>query len=483
MNENSGVLQTQQHQIEKILLDPRVQGIARFLSKSNGLSGTLFERLMYSFDNADSPLWDRMLFYPAHLVLEHLLLRSDANQEMVKFKLFRHRPTLRALVNTARSIGQYGLTVPQKFQMPLMVVWNFTQACNLKCRHCYQDACARALPDEMNLEEKLRLVDEMGDEYVPFLALAGGEPFMGNHFWEVLERCRQRAIHVTIASNGTLLKPETTARLVESGVKYVEVSLDSADPDKHDAFRGIPGAWQRTVDGIRTAAATPGLRVGMATCVSRLNFAEVETILRLAVDLGCSTFVHFNYIPVGRGVQNDIEDLDPDQREELLRILERWLQGKEIGIMSTAPQFGRACYVYGDAEARMALGHAGSAPGSKTRVLAKYIGGCGAARCYCSVQPNGDVTPCVYIPHRILGNLRDKSLKDIWRKNVYFKTLPDRDRLRDHCRVCDYRSICGGCRARADAYVGDILAGDPGCVLNRPLWDSVQPVVSEEVKQ
>jgi radical SAM protein with 4Fe4S-binding SPASM domain len=475
------ILQTQQNFIEKLLLDPRVQRMAGFLSRPDGGNRTLFERLMYSYDNPAAPLGDRLLFYPLHTLFEHFIRTRDANADMVGFKLFHHRPTLRALVNTFRSISAYGLTVPQKFQVPLMIVWNFTQACNLKCAHCYQDACARPLPDELDLEQKLKVVDEMGREYIPFLALAGGEPFMGRHFWEVLRRCQEWGIHVTVASNGTVLTPEATARLVAHGVKYVEVSIDSTDPEKHDTFRGIPGAWRRAMDGIRTAAQTPGLRVGMATCISRMNFEETDRIVQLAIDSGCSTFVHFNYIPVGRGTQSDIQDLDPAQREQLLQTLERRLQRKEISIMSTAPQFGRACYMYADIDGRMSLGHAGSSSGSKTRVLAKYIGGCGSARCYCSIQPNGDVTPCVYIPHRVVGNVRHQSIREIWQNNIYFDKLADRDNLRDHCRVCDYRPVCGGCRARADAYTGDILAGDPGCILNSELWERLTKQHSEHV--
>ena len=484
MAQKEAILKEQQHFFEKALLDPKVQATLRWLTKANGREGTLFERLMLSYDNPEAPWKDRLLFYPLHTIFEHLLVTRNANVDMTKFKLFQHRPTLRALVNTARSVGAFGLTLPQKFIVPLMVVWNFTQACNLKCVHCYQDACTKPLPDEMDLEQKLRFIDEMADEYIPFLALAGGEPLMGRHFWEVLQRCQERHIHVTVASNGTLLTPETCRKLRDRGVKYVEISVDSATAEKHDEFRGIPGAWQRTVDGIRNVVATPGMRAGLAACVSKFNVNEVDAMIQMAVDLGCSTFVHFNYIPVGRGVQNDVHDLDPDQRELVLEKLSRWLQTGQIGIMSTAPQFGRSCYMHADLDGRMALGHAGSAPGSKIRVLAKYIGGCGSARCYCSVQPNGDVTPCVYIPHRIIGNLKEKSMREIWQNNVYFETLTVRDNLKDHCHICDYRPVCGGCRARADAYTGDILAGDPGCVLNRPLWDRLtsREAVEENVE-
>lgn len=475
MGKGTSILHEQTHPIERILLDSRIRKVLGWMARRNGSSLTLFEKMMLSFDNPQAPLLDRLRFYPLHAFFEDLIDRHQVNEEMLKFKLFRHRPTLRAIVNTSRSIQRFGLTTPQRFDMPLMVVWNFTQACNLRCVHCYQEAGAHPLTDEMSLEDKLRLVDEMGDNYVPFLALAGGEPLMGGHFWEVLRRCQQRGIHVTIASNGTTLKGDVPARLVDHGVKYVEVSIDSARPDVHDRFRGITGSWQRTIDGIKAGIATPGLRVGMATCVTRLNVDEVEDIIRLAIDLGCSTFVHFNYIPVGRGIKNDLHDLSPEQRESLLRTLTEWMQTRKISIMSTAPQLGRACFTYVDVSGRMAVGHAGSGPGEQGRVLAKYVGGCGAARCYCSVQPNGDVTPCVYIPHRIIGNVTKGSLRQIWEENEYSPMLTDRDHLGDSCRTCDFRSVCGGCRARADAYTGDILAGDPGCVCNSRLWQDLNP--------
>ena len=473
MGKKDSILNTQQTAAEKVLLNPKVQNVLGFLSRKNGGGATLFEKLMHSYDNPEAPLWDRVRFAPLHALFEHFLDRGRVNHDMIKFKLFRHRPTLRALVNTSRSIKEFGLTTPQRFGMPLMVVWNFTQACNLKCAHCYQDACARPLPDEMDLAQKLRFVDEMADEYVPFLAIAGGEPLMGKHFWDVLKRCQERGIHVTIASNGTLLNRDTAVKLVDHGVKYVEISIDSADAGKHDAFRGIDGAWRRSMEGVRVAAGTPGLRAGLATCISQMNVDEVEDIIHLAIDNGCSTFVHFNYIPVGRGLGSDINDLSPAQRENLLKILQRAMEGKEISVMSTAPQLGRACYMYSDLEGRMALGHAGSSSGAKTKVLAKYIGGCGTARCYCAVQPNGDVTPCVYIPHRVIGSLKERTLAKIWRENVYFETLGNRDNLKHHCHACDYRSVCGGCRARADAYLGDILAGDPGCINNQDVWDNL----------
>ena len=105
-------------------------------------------------------------------------------------------------------------------------------------------------------------------------------------------------------------------------------------------------------------------------------------------------------------------------------------------------------------------------------VLSRYIGGCGTGRCYCAIQPNGIITPCVYIPGVKVGDVRRQTLAQIW-DNPLFATLSDREDRGDHCGVCDYRHYCGGCRARAFAYTGDMQAGDPGCVYNYHQWQEL----------
>ncbi len=261
------------------------------------------------------------------------------------------------------------------------------------------------------------------------------------------------------------------ARLKAANVKYVEVSLDSIDPEVHNAFRGQPKSWERTVQGIRNCVAS-GIRTGMATCFTRNTAHKVDDTIQFALDLGCKTFSHFNFIPVGRGKEIMQEDLTPGQRELLLRRLQEHLTEGKITIVSTAPQFGRSCIVYGPEEGLFATGHAGRGPGKKTMVLSRYIGGCGTGRCYCAIQPNGIITPCVYISDIKVGDIRQKSFHEIW-NNELFDTLSDREDRGDHCGVCTYRHYCGGCRARALAYTGDIQAGDPGCIYNQHQWQEL----------
>jgi radical SAM protein with 4Fe4S-binding SPASM domain len=109
--------------------------------------------------------------------------------------------------------------------------------------------------------------------------------------------------------------------------------------------------------------------------------------------------------------------------------------------------------------------------------LADFIGGCGAGRFYMCLEPNGDMYPCVFFPHEEamkVGNLFKNDFEQVWRHSELFWRVRDKDKLRENCGSCQYRYTCGGCRARAYNYFKDILAPDPGCILNRESWEKLQ---------
>ncbi len=460
------------HILEDILRNPQVHKLLKWMTKRGPDGRCFLERLCENYDNPALKGWDKLLWALPTALITAGLKKAHLDKETMKKHLFHHPPTVRSLALTAKSIATYGLTAPQRYTAPLFVVWNITQACNLSCQHCYQDAQHKPTADELSTAEKLDVIDQLADEFVPFLAFAGGEPLVSKDFYQVLAHCRKRGIHVTVATNGTLLAPERCARLKEEGVKYIEVSIDSTDPQEHDRFRGMEGAWARSIQGIRNAVAA-GIRTGMAACFTRETAHKLDDFIRLAEDLGCHTFSHFNFIPVGRGREMMERDLTPSQRELLLERLTYHLQNSKLTVISTSPAFGRACIVYGPEEGLFATGHAGRGQGKKTMVLSRYVGGCGSGRCYCAIQPNGAVTPCVYISDIEVGNLRRNRFTEIW-NNPLFDRLCDREDRGDHCAVCDYRQYCGGCRARAYAYTGDITAGDPGCIYNTHLWQDLE---------
>ena len=459
------------HILEDILAKPSVRKALLWMTRPGPDGKCFFMKLCENYDNPNVDRWTRLRWAIPNWAIDLGLKKAGLDKATMKSHLFHHPPTVKALTLTAKSVGTYGLTVPQRYTAPLFVVWNVTQACNLSCKHCYQDAKHKPLADELTTDEKLDLIDQMAAEYVPFVAFAGGEPLVLRDLWRVLEHCKQRGVHVTLATNGTLLTLEMCERLKEANVKYIEVSIDSINAEEHDAFRGMKGAWARSLQGIKNSVAA-GIRTGMAFCFTRETIATADDAVKFAIDLGCKTFSHFNFIPVGRGKEIMHCDLTPGQREILLRKLQQHLAEGHINVISTAPQFGRSCIVYGTEEGVYATGHAGRGEGKKTMILSRYIGGCGAGRCYCSIQPNGIITPCVYITSVEVGDIRRQNFADIW-KNTLFNTLADRDDCGDHCGVCEYKHYCGGCRARALAYTGDIQAGDPGCIYNAHEWEEL----------
>jgi radical SAM protein with 4Fe4S-binding SPASM domain len=458
------------HTLETVLANRLVRRLLGAMTRPGGDGGpSWFERLSEHYHDGSLDPLDRVKWMLPSALIDLAIRLGHADGERLERELFHHQATVRALTVSARSIARYGPMQPQRFAAPLLVVWNITDLCNLSCRHCYQDAGAKRTRVEMTREEKLAAVDEMGRLTLPMLAIAGGEPLACPDLFPVIERARMRGIHVTVASNGTLVTEAMARRLKQAGVQYLEISVDSPDADEHDSFRAQRGSWARAVAGIRNGVKA-GLDLGLATCLTNESVHRVDDLVQLAVDLGCETFSHFNFIPVGRGRDMLVQDLDPEQRERLLIKLNEHLQRNRLKIISTAPQFGRACVMYAPPDGIFAQGHGGRAPGAHARVLARYIGGCGAGRCYCALEPDGSVTPCVYMRSHVVGNIRDRSLAEIW-DNELFALLSDRSRRTGHCRVCAFRSYCGGCRARAFAYTGDVTASDPGCIANIGLWN------------
>lgn len=166
------------------------------------------------------------------------------------------------------------------------------------------------------------------------------------------------------------------------------------------------------------------------------------------------------------------EDLSPREREEVLEFLYQCLMGKRIFVFSTTPQFGRKC-LEKDPEGVIVTSHYSVSEGRLARVAAEYVGGCGAGRAYCALQPDGVITPCVFMPI-VLGNIIEQPFFQIWRESSVLKELRDRTLYRGHCGECDYQLVCGGCRARAYTYFEDYLAPDAGCKFNQEFWEEIE---------
>lgn len=421
------------------------------------------EHALELFSGASCPADKACMLYSFFV---KMLLRTggmmfSVNESLLKD--FVKDPTVRrGLVSVLRGIAKYGITKPQLLDAPFLVVWNFTNACNLKCKHCYQRAGIRAT-DELTTKEKIQAVEEMARAGVVSIAFSGGEPLVAPDFYDVVAKAKEEGIHVALATNGTLITDKVAKKLKDAGVDYVEISLDSADPEQHDAFRGASGSFGRALEGIKHCV-DQGLLTCVATTVTQPNLHEVPDIIDLAEKLGAQRFMAFNFIPAGRGADVAGVDLSPEQREALLKMLMNKNLSGGIPALSTAPQLARVSLQMSGGEFVSPTHMYIDAPSWDLKVLAEFIGGCGAGRLYCALQPNGDVTPCVFMPGLVVGNIRKSSFMNIWEKSEVMHKLRDRRLLEGHCGNCQYKHVCGGCRARALGYFNDVMAPDPGCI-------------------
>ncbi len=455
--------------VEYSLGNPLSRFIINKLSKKKNGTSILEEALLGYCGTSKPSFLKRIKTAPLYALLGIGRTVFGSNKEAMR-EYFSYPPARRGLMNVMRSIGKHGVNRPFRLVAPFLVVWNYTGACNLRCQHCYQSA-SRPLPDELTLNEKLDVIDQLAENDVVAIAFSGGEPLMAPDFFEAASYASSKNMYVSLATNGTLLTRDNVNRLVECGVNYLEISLDAATPEIHNRFRGAAGAWNKTIDGIKNTVARDELFVCIASTITRYNFGEVNALIDLAKELGTKRFLAFNFIPTGNAVNIRDMDLTPAMREELLETLYMRLKSSGLEVMTTAPQFARVCM--SRSKNIIAAAHFGAGEtDDKTSMLADFIGGCGAGRLYCAIQPNGIVTPCVYIPIAV-GDMRKEKFSDIWENSATLTTLRSRDNLADNCGKCDFKSVCGGCRARAYAYSGDINGCDPGCIRNRAAYGQI----------
>ncbi|MFQ6075774.1 MAG: radical SAM protein [Candidatus Bathyarchaeia archaeon] len=370
----------------------------------------------------------------------------------------------KGLLNVLEGIGKYGVTRPQRVVAPFLVVWNYTNACNLKCKHCYQRA-DKPTPDELSTEERLKIIDHLDKANVSVVAFSGGEPLMRRDFFEVAAYAAEKGLYVSVATNGTLLTKRVVEQLKRAGVAYIEISLDGASREIHESFRGVRDCFDKTIQGIRNSV-EGGLYTCIATTATKHTLYEIPEIVDLAKKLSVRRVIVFNFIPTGRGENITNLDLSPTQREKLLKYLYSELVKGEVETLCTAPQYSRVCLQQSLINKRDILSPTHFAAydlHGQTKQLADFLGGCGAGRLYCAIQPNGLVTPCVFMPI-VVGDFRKQSLKEIWLSSKVMNDLRNRNKLEGRCGHCEYKYVCGGCRARAYAYYRDYLAPDPGCI-------------------
>jgi radical SAM protein with 4Fe4S-binding SPASM domain len=374
---------------------------------------------------------------------------------------------------------------PTPFARPYIISWNLTYRCNLACEHCYLDAGATPLVgtenfadrSELGTEECFRVIDEIAG-FAPecVTILTGGEPLLRRDILEIVRRAAERGLWVVVGTNGVRITENVARRLAEAGARGLSLSLDALDPDRHDRFRKVRGAWRNTVEGAEILNRT-GLPFIVQTTAGSHNLDELDAIADFAHDrLAAKVWNLYFLVPTGRG--QFVSDMTPAQYDEVLSSLYR-IQTKYNRRMlvnaKCAPHYVKTVLENSlrqssgqvDGETRPMPADADSARSSfagfsPIRTYSGGAGGCPAGTHYMGIRPNGDVTPCPYLPV-FAGSLRSASLADLWTSSELFSGIRRRTSLGGRCGECEMNAHCGGCRARAYGMTGDLMAEDPLC--------------------
>lgn len=343
---------------------------------------------------------------------------------------------------------------------PFLVSYSITTKCNLKCKHCYSESSEEAGYDDLTTDESLRVIDEIADWGIGLLVFDGGEPLLRQDFFQIADYASGRGITTGIGSNGSLIDAATARRLVRVGIRYVSISIDGADAETHDAFRGESGNFKKALNGA-LACKEAGLPFQFNTVLRKKTVPGLSDILRLATDYGAYGMEFFDLMLVGRAEREcQDEALTVKQRQELVE----WLAQAQIDYplpieTPSLPMYPLTLKLNVDKGI-----HPQHIPMEKLVRLAYYGRGCAAGRPrgYLVIRNNGELNPCIFLQVS-LGNVKERSIRQIWQESPILAQLRSRELLKGECGQCNYRDICAGCRGRAYAQTGDMLASDPGC--------------------
>lgn len=347
-----------------------------------------------------------------------------------------------------------------------VVVWNSTRTCNLKCRHCYMSSDAKKYADELTTEEAKRFIDDLAEFKVPALLFSGGEPLIRPDFFELATYAAAKGVRPTLSTNGTLITREVAQKLKDIGVGYVGISLDGLQ-DVNDKFRGMDGAFEAAMQGIKNCVAVDQ-RVGLRFTINHHNIQELDNIFDFIERENINRVCFYHLVYSGRGNAMMNEDVTAEEsRRAMDIIIRRTKDFEERGLEKEILTVDNHCdgvYMYLKA---MAEGDAALA-----KQIKKYIamnGGNRSGMAFGEVDPLGYVHPDQFTQHHTFGNVRERKFGDIWTDtaNPIMAGLKDRKPLlKGRCSKCQYLDNCNGnFRTRAEAKTGDFWESDPSCYL------------------
>ncbi|MBF0228029.1 MAG: heme b synthase [Desulfamplus sp.] len=335
-----------------------------------------------------------------------------------------------------------------------LVAWETTRRCNLSCVHCRAAAENHIYENELNTKSAMTLMDQIREVGQPIIILTGGEPLLRPDIFEIAEYGTKIGLRMVMAPNGTMITQEVAKKMKVSGIKRISVSLDGSTKESHDKFRGVDGAFDGALNGIRLAKEA-GIEFQINTTITKTNLDEIPKILSLAESLGAVAHHIFLLVPTGRGKYIVDQAIDAAEYEKTLNWFYDQREKTSLQLKATcAPHYYRIL--------RQRAKDEGKKVTFESHGLDAVTRGCLAGTGFCFISHIGEVQTCGFLDVKC-GDITKSTFKDVWENSEVFNKLRDFNALDGKCGICEYRKVCGGCRARAYEATGSYMAEEPLC--------------------
>jgi heme b synthase len=307
---------------------------------------------------------------------------------------------------------------------------------------------------ELDTEACFKLLDEIAAVGNPIVILTGGEPLLRNDLFDVARYGTEKGLRMVMAPNGTLITESLAKQMADAGIQRISISLDGASEKTHDAFRGVKGAFEGAVNGIKLAKGA-GIEFQINTTITKTNLNQIPAIQQLAADLGAVAHHIFLLVPTGRGKYIIDQEITAQEYEQTLNWFYDQREELPLQLKATcAPHYYRIL--------RQRAKKEGKSVSFQSHGLDAVTRGCLGGTGFCFISHQGIVQPCGFL-NLNCGDIRKDSFSTIWSNSDIFLSLRDFKQLKGKCGKCKYKAVCGGCRARAYEATGDFLAEEPLC--------------------
>ena len=335
-----------------------------------------------------------------------------------------------------------------------LVAWEITRNCNLSCVHCRASADMGPHTGELKTDACFKLLDEIADAGSPIVILTGGEPLLRKDIFDIARYGTNKGLRMVMAPNGTLITESFAKQMADSGIQRISISLDGASEKTHDTFRGVKGAFQGALNGIKLAKEA-GIEFQINTTITKTNLDQIPAIQELAVNLGAVAHHIFLLVPTGRGKYIIDQEISAQEYEHTLNWFYDQREKLPLQLKATcAPHYYRIL--------RQRAKKDGKSVSFQTHGLDAVTRGCLGGTGFCFISHQGIVQPCGFL-NLNCGDIRKDSFPNIWNNSDIFLSLRDFSQLKGKCGKCEFKAVCGGCRARAYEANGDFLSEEPLC--------------------